>query len=197
MGCWEETCALTNVHIRSGDPVVVVYCKAPTVIDFGADYNFPYGSFGKEVVAIAEGKYDEYGGLEGQEEPVEGQWSYKLFFHQEAWTLAQRSWTRVITPKDWDTSYEFDLRRWQAYEDLRKEHPLHAAELYRIPPKKPQSLPRLDEFARVVRLANMARIRLAPPPAGPQGGEEGGKEMYEVHNLKGALLNRMFAESKE
>jgi len=33
MGCWNETCGLTNLHIRYGEPVVVFAIKENKVVD--------------------------------------------------------------------------------------------------------------------------------------------------------------------
>jgi hypothetical protein len=62
MGCWNETCAISNLHITAGQRVVVLALGEP--LGQNPDY-FEGGSY-KPVPILWEGEYDDYGRAENQ-----------------------------------------------------------------------------------------------------------------------------------
>lgn len=60
MGCWNETCALTNLPIMAGDEVVVI----PLVKKEGCGKNYYWHSDASPLTLPIEGEYDEYGSIE-------------------------------------------------------------------------------------------------------------------------------------
>jgi hypothetical protein len=79
MGCWDETCGLTNTPIFYGDPVVMVVLE-PTVESRRLDEGW---SFADQVVAIHKGDYDSYGRVRGVE--VASRDFAVIFFHRDIW----------------------------------------------------------------------------------------------------------------
>lgn len=70
MGCWNETCHLSNLPIQWGDEVVViVYAENYGFEYYGSEkgyYNYyPNSLYSPILPPIYGGKYNEYGGIEG------------------------------------------------------------------------------------------------------------------------------------
>jgi len=62
MGCWNHTCAISNLHIRAGEDVVVFLLLKNHNTDDGS---FCYGNALYDVMPLPfYGKYDDYGGVE-------------------------------------------------------------------------------------------------------------------------------------
>lgn len=78
MGCWNETCMISGLPIRMGDPVVV-YFLAPTPTFFHNIYNC-CGLFSPVGFGI-NGIYDDYGSAEKIQDNDAATWTYKLFQH--------------------------------------------------------------------------------------------------------------------
>ena len=60
MGCWNETCAITNLPILAGEEVVVY----PLIEQQGYHSKCYHTTYFKPIVWSFTGKYDEYGGVE-------------------------------------------------------------------------------------------------------------------------------------
>jgi hypothetical protein len=157
MGCWDETCALTRVHISQGDPVVGVLMRRFQI----EDRVDPFSLTANRLLAIEDGAYDDYGGVERDGETIlknprreDGTWLVLL--HREAWDLA------------------LGIARKSGWEPAR----LHGG-----PPRAP-------EFEAVLALAHRARRPLVPPGYGMQCGEEEYAEQAAVLRLSGRILRR-------
>lgn len=62
MGCWNHTCAVSNLHIRAGQDVMVFLLLKQLVIDSGS---FCYANALYDVALLPfYGKYDDYGAVE-------------------------------------------------------------------------------------------------------------------------------------
>jgi hypothetical protein len=62
MGCWNHTCAVTNLPIYAGEEVEVILLKAPEMPD-AASYCYPY-VYHSPLPLTFHGKYDDYGAVE-------------------------------------------------------------------------------------------------------------------------------------
>lgn len=99
MGCWEETCGITNTPIFEGDEVVLVVLSN----EIGDEkISLGLGSWDdlRHVTAVAKGPYDHYGWVKGFREAKRGEaleetdggtvyetseWMRKAMFHRQAW----------------------------------------------------------------------------------------------------------------
>lgn len=100
MGCWEETCGITNTPIFEGQKVVMVVLDD----ELGED-QIDLGRFGswfemEHITHIVKGKYDHYGWVQDYREAKRGEkisesekgsvyetaeWMRKAMFHRAAW----------------------------------------------------------------------------------------------------------------
>lgn len=69
MGCWNETCHLSNLPIQCGDEVVVIVYAESYGFEYGSKigyYNYyPNSLYSPFLPPIYGGKYNDYGGIEG------------------------------------------------------------------------------------------------------------------------------------
>lgn len=108
MGCWDETCALTNTPIRCGSPCVMVLIERERRNRFYGPFGNSWLDFNK-VKGIYKGYYNDYGwmkdkkGYGGNDIEVEGcDWNFKkyedrpdekfyiVFFHRNVWDACQK-----------------------------------------------------------------------------------------------------------
>lgn len=59
MGCWNETCMVSNMPIRSGDEVVMIIMRSNRIDDNGVHPNSYWN-----ICSVLFGKYNDYGGIE-------------------------------------------------------------------------------------------------------------------------------------
>lgn len=188
MGCWDETCALTNVAIAPSDTcvmVVVRVSKHPS--HFG---RFQSRQDFKNVVIIAEGEYDWYGGIEGfTNEFSDSGDHHRFFFAKEAWdfALAQISsiddyFTNSLKESlgksnPFEDSHEESLRL--IYEEINEERRKNGEEPREVPSPRHAYPDRIGEFSLVTAYCNLVRRPLTMPSSGPQHGEEYRKTQLE------------------
>jgi len=88
MGCWDETCCLSNQIVRENDPAVMVVIK-PGEVQHGLVCNTFGSQFWdfKQVKEIHKGTYNDYGWLkETHKEDDDPRLDYYLcFFHKNIW----------------------------------------------------------------------------------------------------------------
>jgi hypothetical protein len=193
MGSWQETCALTRVHIRHRDPVVAVVVRPVTIggtrIQLSPqDERDFFGSSSSRwrcIEYIDNGHYNDYGSLEEWAEPhpihhpAARDDIWMLLFHERAWNLAQ-----TLGPDIPDTAID-------EMAEMRARLLKVGVEAF----PRPKLHPRIKEFIKVYRAAGQARLTLIPPPGhAPQFGSEGKREMLAFHKLRGELMEQFFAE---
>lgn len=95
MGCWNETCGITQMPIQSGDPVVLVFLTH-TGINTQDHGGFCYSNTicSPKFLPVF-GTYDDYGGIQ----EVEQNWNTQFIVEQLTQELAQVRLTRPAVPK--------------------------------------------------------------------------------------------------
>jgi len=91
MGCWEETCGLTNAPIYAGEACVLVALDRQRLLNLFA-HESPIGMCGGldqwlVVTSIHHGTYNDYGWIEEFDAPEDFH-RETIFFHKAAWDLA-------------------------------------------------------------------------------------------------------------
>ena len=102
MGCWEETCALTNTPIYNGERCVMIvidedklkslfknFSGAVTIGTMGGDYQW------KIFKSLHCGTYNDYGYLEELDESELGKSFPCIFFHEAVWDWALKNSGRL------------------------------------------------------------------------------------------------------
>ncbi len=70
MGCWNETCALTNLPIRAGDSIVAFIGVTGVGTGSNVSYQFDYGEFTvMPLTPVMYGEYDDYGRIDSIKSP--------------------------------------------------------------------------------------------------------------------------------
>lgn len=130
MGCWDETCGLTNTPIFRGQPCVLVILVGSVETN-----GFKRGwSFADQVIAIHKGTYDGYGRAEGVE--VNSDEAATILFHLDVWDAAVEFHGPLESPTQ--------IRR------VKWAKPGELPEI--LPP-----LPLIDEFTAIMNVACSAR----------------------------------------
>ena len=104
MGCWNETCAITQMPIQNGDPVVLVFLTKVDQTDQNHD-GFCYSNaiWAPKFLPVF-GSYDDYGGIED----VQENWNTQHIVQQLAEELAQVRLTRPSRQVDSDDLHDVD-----------------------------------------------------------------------------------------
>jgi len=199
MGCWDETCALTQTAVSYNDPCVMVEledCGHPEIIHDGkviapatpftsinaahpeylyASENYRY--HGIKLRRVGYGLYSEYGDLDTMERDDSSK-MFRYFFHRAAW--------------DWALSYA--KRHGIVYEDRHSAF-RKLAEIVGRPEDVPAWLPPVlskdfQDFMVVDTVAFYIRRPLATPPSGHQSACDSRPAQKEWHHLVGILLNK-------
>lgn len=132
MGVWDETCGLTSMPIFQGQPCVCV------VLDHSVEAEgLRMGwTWTEQVVAIRKGAYDGYGDIAGNfGRPAE---VCTILFHREAWDAAIAFHGPLES--------EIPLRRVKWSHSRTGE-----------PPTLLPALPMIDEFTKLLNVAQAAR----------------------------------------
>jgi hypothetical protein len=79
MGCWDETCGLTNTPIFEGNPVVMVVFEQSVE---SKRLNEGW-SFADQVIAIHKGAYNNYGSVDDLQ--IACRAFAVIFFHRDVW----------------------------------------------------------------------------------------------------------------
>lgn len=179
MGCWDETCALSGVGIQHGDPVVRVEAVYPNrKFDWSSQFlTYDQRSDFERVRSVMNGKYDDYGGLEGDERKDTDNPVY--FFHEDMWKWALREHDSM------------SVMWWRPISEMLIDP---SAELYAKFNMPIEPLPeRIEEFVKVVRICTVLRRPLIIPPHGPQGRSDS----YEAQERMAQLILEKLAGIKK
>jgi hypothetical protein len=94
MGCWGETCALTQTPIFRDDEVVVVAWDSRVLTRWPSEWTHKRGvepMDGEYLRAIIKGKYNEYGWVQETDAPPSPKRGLAcMFFHRIVWDAAQQ-----------------------------------------------------------------------------------------------------------
>ena len=120
MGCWNETCAITQMPIHSGDPVVLVFlAKVDQTDQNHGGFCYSNTIWAPKFLPVF-GSYDDYGGIED----VQENWNTQYIVQQLAQELAQVRLTRPSNKADEesDKTEQLDLHDFSIEDVISQIH---------------------------------------------------------------------------
>ncbi len=192
MGCWNETCVLTDLPIEYEEPVVVMMSER----EFLCDDRF----FFAQLEELKVGTYNDYGWIKERPNPPQERFHLRTFF------VKQTCWNRVL---------EIPLSYREPDPAKRLEELQHFIKLWKMMPEfkanptmnfakwKPSNhfpweddLTLLDQFCHVALFASQVRRALGPRSHGKHQNLD--LESHDkLHSIRAVELQRMLAEERE
>ncbi len=104
MGCWTETCAVTNTAINSNQECVIVRIKEdPTYLMRAYGY-YPNIQSLEHVRDIIMGSYNDYGYVNEDDRDIDfSDDEYRIFFHRKVWDSLAKMGKKEVSTTKWET----------------------------------------------------------------------------------------------
>ena len=170
MGCWNETCVITNLPIRHENECVFIDFNPKSIeMQFYEDWSGGGWARHKDIIRIIKGHYNDYGSIdefEKEDEKIDRDSYVRVFFLKSAWDT-------VVANVDY------------GYKDIRQDHgrdPFNEFSGYYHHPDTQMDY--LEEAMKIMHFCRNARID--PYASAVYGGCQ--HEEVESHILRHKIL---------